>query len=169
MFFSIDAFAHSTVRGSLIHPALINQLEIRTESQLAQENEFFSDRRLSPLYAVRGSLIINQLEIRNPTRLEFEICFSIDALAYSTRFGGSLIITQLEIRTESQLAQENEFFSDRRLSPLYAVRDYHPARDSNREPTSTGKMNFFLIDALAYLTRFGGPLIINQLEIRVEL
>jgi hypothetical protein len=118
---------------------IITQLEIRTESQLAQENEFFSDRRLSPLYAVRGSLIINQLEIRNPTRLEFEICFSIDALAYSTRFGGSLIITQLEIRTESQLAQENEFFSDRRLSPLYAVRDYHPARDSNREPTCTGK------------------------------
>ena len=54
MFFSIDAFAHSTVRGSLINPALITQLEIRTESKLALENEFFSDRRLSPLDAVRG-------------------------------------------------------------------------------------------------------------------
>ena len=54
MFFSIDAFAHSTVRGSLIHPALITQLEIRTEIQLALENEFFSARRLSPLDAVRG-------------------------------------------------------------------------------------------------------------------
>ena len=54
MFFSIDAFAHSTLRGSLIHPALITQLEIRTESQLALENEFFSDRRLSLLDAVRG-------------------------------------------------------------------------------------------------------------------
>jgi hypothetical protein len=64
-FFLIDALAHSTrFGGSLI----ITQLEIRTESQLAQENEFFSDRRLSPLDAVRGSLIINQLEIRNPTR-----------------------------------------------------------------------------------------------------
>ena len=73
MFFSIDAFAHSTVRGSLIHPALITQLEIRTESQLALENEFFSDRRLSLLDAVRG-------------------------LSY-----------------------------------------YHPARDSNREPTCIGK------------------------------
>jgi hypothetical protein len=65
--------------------------------------------------------------------------FLIDALAYSTRFG---IITQLEIRNESQLAQENEFFSDRRLSPLDAVRGlsyYHPARDSNREPTCIGK------------------------------
>jgi hypothetical protein len=37
MFFSIDAFAHSTVRGSLINPALITQLEIRTESLLALE------------------------------------------------------------------------------------------------------------------------------------
>ena len=59
--------------------------------------------------------------------------FLIDALAYSTRLGGSLIITQLEIRTESQLALENEFFSDRRLSLLDAVRGpsyYQPARDS---------------------------------------
>ena len=64
-FFLIEALAYSTrFGGSLI----ITQLEIRTESQLAQENEFFSDRRLSPLDAVRGSLIINQLEIRNPTR-----------------------------------------------------------------------------------------------------
>jgi hypothetical protein len=65
--------------------------------------------------------------------------FLIDALAYSTRFG---IITQLEIRTESQLALENEFFSARRLSPLDAVRGlsyYQLARDSNREPTCTGK------------------------------
>ncbi len=59
--------------------------------------------------------------------------FLIDALAHSTRFGGSLIIIKFEIRTESQLALENEFFSDRRLSPLYVVRGhYHPARDSNR-------------------------------------
>jgi hypothetical protein len=68
--------------------------------------------------------------------------FLLDALAHSTRFGGSLIITQLEIRTEIQLALENEFFSARRLSPLDAVRGlsyYHPARDSNREPTCTGK------------------------------
>ena len=69
--------------------------------------------------------------------------FLIEALAYSTRFGGSLIypalITQLEIRTESQLALENEFFSDRHLSLLDAVRDYHPDRDSKRETTCTGK------------------------------
>jgi hypothetical protein len=68
--------------------------------------------------------------------------FLIDALAYSTRFGGSLIITQLEIRTESQLALENKFFSDRRLSLLDSVRGlsyYHPARDSNREPTCIRK------------------------------
>jgi hypothetical protein len=61
-FFLIDALAYSTRFG------IITQVEIRTESQLALENEFFSDRRLSPLDAVRGSLIINQLEIRNPTR-----------------------------------------------------------------------------------------------------
>jgi hypothetical protein len=60
-----------------------------------------------------------------------------------TRFGGSLIITQLEIQTESQLALENEFFSDRHLSLLVAVRDYHQARDSNREPTCNGKIIFF--------------------------
>ena len=68
--------------------------------------------------------------------------FLIDALAYSTRLGGCLIITQLEIRTEIQLALENEFFSVRRLSILDAVRGlsyYHPARDSIREPTCTGK------------------------------
>jgi hypothetical protein len=65
--------------------------------------------------------------------------FLIDALAYSTRLGGSLIITQLEIGTEIQLALENEFFSARRLSLLDAVRDYHQARDSNREPTCIGK------------------------------
>jgi hypothetical protein len=64
--------------------------------------------------------------------------FLIDALDYSTRFEGSLIITQLEIRTESQLALENEFFSDRRLSPLDTVRwlsYYQPARDSKPDPT----------------------------------
>jgi hypothetical protein len=45
-FFLIDALALSTrFGGSLI----ITQLEIRTESQLALENEFFSDRRLCPL------------------------------------------------------------------------------------------------------------------------
>ena len=72
--------------------------------------------------------------------------FLIEALAYSTRFGGSLIITQLEIRTESQFALENEFFSDRRLSPLYVVRGlsyYHPARDLNQESTCIGKIIFF--------------------------
>jgi hypothetical protein len=61
--------------------------------------------------------------------------FLIDALAHFTWFGGSLIITALDIRTESQLALENEFFSDRRLSPLDTVRGlsyYQPARHSNR-------------------------------------
>ena len=64
-FFLIEALAYSTRFGG---SPIITQLEIRTESQLAQENEFFSDRRLSSLDAVRGSLIMNQLEIRNPTR-----------------------------------------------------------------------------------------------------
>ena len=50
------------------------------------------------------------------------------------------------MRTESQLAMENEFFSDRRLSPLYVVRGlsyYHPARDLNQESTCIGKIIFF--------------------------
>jgi hypothetical protein len=90
-----------------------------------------------------GSLIINQLEIRNPTRpdLNLKNFFFIDAFAHST-VRDSLIINQLEIRTESQLALENECFSDRRLSPFDAVRVlsyYHPARDSNQEPTCIGK------------------------------
>jgi hypothetical protein len=68
-FFLLDALAYSTrFGGSLI----ITQLEIRTESQLAQENEFFSDRRLNPLYKVRGSLIFNQLEIRTESQLALE-------------------------------------------------------------------------------------------------
>jgi hypothetical protein len=68
-FFLIDALAYSTrLGGSLI----ITQLEIGTEIQLALENEFFSDRRLSPLYKVRESLIINQLEIRTESQLALE-------------------------------------------------------------------------------------------------
>ena len=92
--------------------------------------------------------------------------FLIDALAYSTRFG---IITQLEIRTESQLALENEFFSDRRLSPLDTVRGlsyYQPARDSNQEPTCIGKIIFFSDRRLSPLDAVRGSLVINQLEIR---
>ena len=65
-FFLIDILAYSTRFG------IITQLEIRNESQLAQENEFFSDRRLNPLYKVRGSLIINQLEIRTESQLALE-------------------------------------------------------------------------------------------------
>ena len=102
MFFSIDAFAHSTVRGSLIHPALITQLEIRTESQLALENEFFSDRHLSLLDAVRDYHPARDSN-REPTCI------------------GKII-----------------FFSDRRLSPLDAVRGLsynQPARDSKPDPT----------------------------------
>jgi hypothetical protein len=139
-FFLIDALDYSTrFGGSLI----ITALEIRTESQLALENEFFSDRRLSPLDTVRGLSYYQPARDSkpDPTRLEFEIFFLIDAFAHST-VRDSLIINQLEIRTESQLALENEFFSDRRLSPLDAVRVlsyYHPARDSNREQTCIGK------------------------------
>jgi hypothetical protein len=144
-FFLIDALDYSTrFEGSLI----ITQLEIRTESQLALENEFFSDRRLSPLDTVRWLSYYQPARDSkpDPTRLEFENFFLIDALAHLTWFGGSLIIIQLEIRTESQLALENEFFSDRRLSPLDVVRGlsyYHPARDSKREPTCIGKLIFF--------------------------
>ena len=75
------------------------------------------------------------------------------------RLGGCLIITQLEIRTESQLAQENEFFSDRRLSPLDAVWGlsyYHPARDSNRERTCIGKIIFFTDRCLSSLDAVRG-------------
>jgi hypothetical protein len=68
-FFLIDALAHSTRFGGSL---FITQLEIRTDSQLALENEFFSDRRLSPLDAVWGSLIITQLEIRTESLLALE-------------------------------------------------------------------------------------------------
>jgi hypothetical protein len=44
--------------------------------------------------------------------------------------------------------------------------NYHPARDSNQEPTCIGKLIFLKIDALAQSTRFGGSFIINQLEIQ---
>jgi hypothetical protein len=177
---------------------IITQLEIRTESQLALENEFFSDRRLSLLDAVRGlsyyqpardskpdptrpdlnskfffrstplptrlfgALLLStssRFETRpDPTRpdLTSKCFFLIDALAHLTRFGGSLIITQLEIRTESQLALENEFFSDRHLSLLDAVRDYHPARDLNREPTCIGKIIFFSYRRLSPLNAVRG-------------
>ena len=97
--------------------------------------------------------------------------FLIDTLAQSTRFGGSLIITKLEIRTESQLALEKKKISDRRLSPLDAVLGlsyYHPARDSNREPTFIGKIIFFSDRRLSPLDAIPGSLNITQLEIRTE-
>jgi hypothetical protein len=101
-FFPIDAFAHSTVRGSLI----ITQLEIRTESQLALGKLFFFlIDALAHSMRFGGSLVINQLEIRNPTRLEFEIFFF-----YRRGPGALLLSSSSRFEPRVNLHWKNNFF-----------------------------------------------------------
>ena len=71
---------------------------------------FFLIDALAYLTRFGGSLIINQLEIRKPTRLEFEIFFSIDALAYLTRFGALLLSPGSRFEPSPNLQRKMNFF-----------------------------------------------------------
>jgi hypothetical protein len=102
---------------------------------------------------VRGSLIINQLEIRNPTRpdptrLEFEKKIFDRRLSPFAHFGP---FSYFGFETTSQLSIE-KFFFDRRLGPFAHL---GPFSYFGFETTSQLSVEiFFLIDALAHLGQF---------------